>query len=255
MKNLSKSTKIILAVVAVIVLVGGLALGIYLSSQEQDTRSDASPATTLVVSPSSQSKLPGQSVAFTVLMDTGPNQVTGVDLELTYDPTVLEIENVIKGSGISVFDQITKSSTDPDAGTISYSAFTASAASSVKGPSLEALRVSARVLDTAEAGNYTLGFAATTSVTGVNNGGNVLISNTPGSLAILAPANILGDPVSSGPPSATPSGTATATPSGTATASPTATPDTLIDAGVSLPTLLNVVMGIGVILGSLLLVF
>lgn len=250
---MSKSTKVILAVVGILVLVGGLAVGIILTRQSQEYRGKAAPATTLNVSPASQSKLPGQTVSFTVLMTTGENQVTGVDLNLKYDPDAIEVESVIKGSGISVFDQITKNNTDPVSGTISYSAFTTVATSAVSGSSLEALRITGRVKDDATAGSYKIIFSETTTVTGVEDGINVLISKTPGTLSVLALAGSAATATPTASASATPTATASATP--TASASATATPDALLDAGVSTPTILGISVGTLVILGSLLLVF
>ena len=252
---MSRSTKVILAVVGVLILAGGLALGLYLVRQRQELRSKAAPATTLKVSPASQSKLPGQTVAFTVLMGTGTNTISGVDLNLTYDPDAIEVESILKGSGISAFDQITKNSFDAVSGTISYSAFTATATAAVTGPSLEVLRITGRVLDDALSGSYQIAFASTTTTSGVENGENVLVGSTPGTLLVLAAAGATGTGTAS--PTATASATPTSSPTGTATASatPTSTPDELLDAGVSLPTILGAGFGALLILGSFLLIF
>ena len=116
---MSKTTKIILAVVGILVLVGGLIVGIILVRQSQELTGRAAPATTLKISPASQTKLPGQTATFTVVMNTGDNQVMGVDLSLKYDPDVVEVESILEGSGISAFDQITRNNFDNTAGTIS----------------------------------------------------------------------------------------------------------------------------------------
>ncbi len=245
---MSKTTKIILAIVGILVLVGGLTAGIILVRQNQELREKAAPATTLKISPASQKKLPGQTVTFTVLMNTGENQVTGVDLNLRYETDVIEIEKITKGSGISAFDKITENNFDSTNGTISYSAFTTAATAAVTGTSLEALRITARVKDTAQAGNYEITFSATTTVSAVESEVSVLISKTLGTLSILA---LVGE----GTSTPTPTATASATPTATASATPTATPDALLDAGVSYPTILGISVGTMVILGSLLLIF
>lgn len=248
---MNKNTKIILIIVGIIILIGGLVLGVYLTGQKQDFRSSAAPTTTLEVSPSSQSKLPGQTVTFTVFMDTGDNIIKGVDLEIIYDPSIIEIQDFTKGSDISAFDQITKSNIDTNAGTISYSAFTDVATSAINGPSLEVLTISARVLDTAEAGNYSLSFASTSTVAEVETGSDVLLSTTPGSLSVLAAVGAAGTQTASPTASSSATPTSTASPS----SSPTATPDTLLDSGVSVPTILSAGVGVVTILLSLLLVF
>lgn len=254
---MSRNTKIILAVVGVLILAGGLAVGLYLVRQRQELRSKAAPATTLKVSPASQSKLPGQTVTFTVLMNTGSNSISGVDLNLTYNPDVIEVESILKGSGISAFDQITKNSFDSVSGTISYSAFTANATAAVTGPSLEALRITGRVLDDSLSGSYQIAFSTTTTTSGVETGDNVLVGSTPGTLLVLAAAGATATASPTGSPTASPSGTPTASPTSTATASATATatPDELLDAGVSLPTILSAGFGALLILGSFLLIF
>lgn len=248
---MSKTTKIIIAVVGILILIAGLAVGFYLTRQSQDLRSSAAATSTLSISPAKQSKLPGQTVTFTILLSTGNNQVTGVDLELTYDPNVIEISDIQKGSGISVFDQITRNKFDQSTGTISYSAFTANSASAVSGPNLEALTISGRVLDTAAAGNYNIAFASTSSVSDVQSGQNVLIDNSSGVLSVLA----VGDSGATATASATPTATASATPTSTASSTPTATPQQLLDSGVSFPTILSAGLGVFAIVGSLLLVF
>ncbi len=248
---MSKNTKIVLAIVAVVVLIGGLAVGIYLSGQEQDISSEAAPATTLKISPSTQTKFPGQTVTFTVVMNTGDNLATGVDVNLRYDPLVVEVETVIKGSGISAFDQITRDSTDAIDGTISYSAFTSNALAAVSGTSLEVLRVTGRVVDEARSGNYDIIFSGTTTVSGVEDGEDVLIGSTKGTLSVLAAAGEGDTPTPTASASATPVATSSATP----TASASATPEVLIDAGVSFPSILSAGLGILTIVGSLLLLF
>lgn len=244
-----KGKKLIVAIVVVVVLVVGVIAGILLVRRSQDIRRKAAPATTLKVSPSTQSKLPGQSVTFTILMDTGENEVTGVDLSLNFDTSAIEITSVIKGSGISIFDQITKDEIDNDAGTVSYSAFTLNATSAVSGAFLEALRITGEVRETATAGTYQMVFFPTSSVTGVD-GDNVLLTDTPGSLSVLALA-ASSTPTASPDPDASPS--PTATPTATASATPTATPDALPDAGVSWPTLFGIGVGTLLLIGSLIL--
>jgi len=248
---MSKNAKIVLAVVAVVVLLGGLAVGIFLSSQEQDISSEAAPATTLKISPSTQTKFPGQTVTFTVVVNTGDNLATGVDINLRYDPLVVEVETVIKGSGISSFDQITKDNVDPVEGTISYSAFTSNALAAVGGTSLEILSVTGRVLDDARSGNYDIIFSGTTTVSGVEDGEDILIGQTKGTLSILAAAGKGDDASPTSSASATPTSSASATP----TSSASATPEVLIDAGVSFPSLFSAGLGILTIVGSLLLLF
>lgn len=248
-----KRNRVIIAVVVVVVLVVGVIAGILLVRRSQDIRRKAAPATTLKVSPATQSKLPGQSVTFTILMDTGGNQVTGVDLALNFDPSAMEITSIIKGSGISVFDQVTKDEIDNNAGTISYSAFTLNATSAVSGVALEALRITGEVRETATAGTYQLVFFPTSTVSAVD-GQNVLLTDTPGSLSVLA---IAASPTPSASPdpdaSPSPTATASATPTATASATPTATPDTLPDAGVSWPTLFGIGVGTLLLIGSLIL--
>lgn len=248
-----KKNKIIIAVVVVVVLVVGVIAGILLVRRSQDIRRKAAPATTLKVSPSTQSKLPGQSVTFTILMDTGENEVTGVDVALNFDPSAIEITSIIKGSGISIFDQVTKDEIDNDAGTISYSAFTLNATSAVSGASLETLRITGEVKETATAGTYQMVFFPTSSVTGVD-GESVLLTDTLGSLSVLA---LAASPTPTASPeldsSPSPTATASATATATASATPTATPDTLPDAGVSWPTLFGIGVGALLLVGSLIL--
>jgi len=62
---------------------------VYLVKQQQDTRTQAAPNTTLSITPSEQTASVGDLVPLDIFISPGNNQVSFVKLVLTYDPTIL----------------------------------------------------------------------------------------------------------------------------------------------------------------------
>lgn len=197
--------------VAVFLLVIGVVAGIALVQKPQEFREQAAPSTTLFVSPNTQSVPTGSDITVSVLMNTGSNQVAGMDIVLTYDPSILEVVSISKGQGVTAFDSVIKNSIDNTAGKVSYSLFSVDKTKAVSGSSISTLDVIAKVKDAAPVGNYTIALANESSVAALNEGQNVVVSKVPATFT-----------VTSAPVTATITSTPTA--SATATNAPTSPP-------------------------------
>ena len=247
-------TKIILAVLGVLVLIGGVAAGLILVKNNQDIREKAAPATVMYITPASQSKAAGSSFTFSVNIDTSTNAVTGVDIRINFDPKAIQINSLQKGIGASNLDQTISNTFDNAGGTIFYAIFTLDSSKAVSGSSIEILKVDATVKPNASAGNYNISFNQATAASASQEGQNVLIGKTPATLTVTSP-NPTATPTTNPNPTSTPtqSTSPTATPlqspSGQATASPIPIPVS----GASWPSIAAGFLGILVIIGSLVL--
>ncbi len=201
-------------IVALFLLLVGVVAGIVLVQRPQDVRREAAAATSLSISPTSQTKSAGDAVAFSVVMNTGVNQVVGMDLKLMYDPSVLSVTSISKGQAISGFDTIIRNTVDNTNGTIVYSLFSVDKTKAVYGSDLPVLTIAATVKSTAPSGTHTITFAPETSVAAISEGQNVIASMVNGSL-VISTANELNTiaPTSTSVPVATGVPTATTAPS------------------------------------------
>ena len=137
--------KIILIVIGVLVLIAGIAVGVLLVQQNQSIKEKAAPATNLSIIPSTQTKAGGESVAFNVVMDTGENQITALDLVISFDPQVLQIVSIAKGGALSDFSNELVNSIDNVGGNINYSNSTIDKSKAVNGSNLTILTISGKV--------------------------------------------------------------------------------------------------------------
>jgi hypothetical protein len=220
-KKFKASQKYLPHVLSVFILAGALVAGLILVKQPQEIREKAAPATSLSFSPSTQSIARGTNFSTTVVMNTGTNQVSGVDISLTFDPSAISVTSVSQGAGISVFDSTIRNTIDNTTGKILYSAYVLDKTKAVLGTNLVVITISGQVKPTANAGVYPIVFASDTSVAGVGEGQNVITSKVDGSITAFVPT-----PTFTPTPSFTntPSPTKTPTPTFTNTPSPTKTP-------------------------------
>lgn len=209
--------KLIVSLVGVLILIGGIAVGVFLVKQNQQFREKAAPATSFIISPVQQSKTAGGSVSIDVVMNTGSNQVVALDIALSFDPQGLDIISITQGSAISNFNNELKKQIDPS-GRILYSAYTSDRTKAVSGSGLSVLTIMGKVRDSASQGSYRISFLSQSSVGGLEEGGaNLLTNTTPGSVNV-------GGGETTPTPTSSPTATPTATPTSNGQATPTPTP-------------------------------
>ena len=228
--------KIILSVLAFFILAAGVVAGVLLVQRNQDIREKAAPATTLSFSPLTQTKSPNQTATFNVSMNTGENLVTGLDIEIIFDPTILKVDQVTPTSALANFATPIKNEIDNTVGKIRYATYTVDKTKALTGD-LDVLTITGTILGTAANGTYQITYGANTVVAATLEGQNVLIDKAAGSIVIAdgltASPSPTPSPSKSPSPSptgtfdafssATPTVTATSTASGTGTSRATAT--------------------------------
>lgn len=90
------------------------------SQQRKQLRSKAAPATVLSIVLPSVTKQMNEAFSLSIQIDTGENQVVGVDLSLSFNPAVLEVVDILPGGFFSSPQQLAKN-IDNQVGTIIYS--------------------------------------------------------------------------------------------------------------------------------------
>lgn len=224
--------KSLIGVLGFFVLFAGIIAGTYLVSQNQDFREKAAPATTVYMSPANQTKDIGNTFSLTVDMDTASNQVTGVDIRLKYNPSLIEVTSIQKGAGITVLNTEINNLIDNNTGKISYAIFTVNKANAITGSGVEILKVSGKIKAGAS-GTALISFDAGTIISGVSEGQNVITGTTPANIIIAgalgpttsptATSRATTNPDLKSLSSATPTATSTSRSQATATSKATST--------------------------------
>ncbi len=180
--------RVLLALAGVFFLTAALLAGSKLTTTKQDILEKAAASTNLSIAPLTQNAIGDENISFTVMMDTGPNHVTGLDLVLKFDPTVMFITGMQAGTGIQNLDSPFNVNFDNTTGVITYSTFTVNKNQAVNGSSLETLIINAQVKQNPPAGSYLVSFDPSTAISATNETTNVLDTTNNGNLIIKASA-------------------------------------------------------------------
>lgn len=175
----------VIGIVALLLIIVAIAVASFFSTQGQKVdNSSAAASTSLTLTPSSQALTPGQNFTLTTTMNTSTNKVIGVDMEVNYDPSAIEILSVQKGSGVASLDQTIRNVIDNTAGSLVYGVFTLNTTSSISGSNLSVLTISGKVKPTATAGNKSITFNNSSKIIDAIESGNVLQTTTGASINV-----------------------------------------------------------------------
>jgi len=255
---MSKQRIILLSLITLLV-VAGLAVGVYLVKQSQETRSSAAPATTLTFVTSKVDPAPGETFTVDVKMDTGENLVATIKLRLSYN------EGVITATSVSAGSEFTRvGSTTAGSGVVGIDLI--SGASGASGSGLTIARVT---FIANSVGSSTISVSSATEILAGPSGEttNVLISPLPQQVitvqttvqptATPVPTDVPGQPTATpvlATPTSVPAGDSTSTPANTPAPIVTLPPDVPVS-GFSLPTIGLGILGVlGILLGGILLI-
>lgn len=165
------------------VLVVGITAGVILSKNDQNINESAAPATKLSFSPTSQEVGFGSGFTEQIVMDSGENKVTGIDIQLTYDSNKIHINEVKPTTGISNFNTVIKNEIDNSAGKLRYTAFTFDRNLAVSG-NLNILTLSGNVVAN-NVGSYEISFKPETVIIAVDEGDNVLTNTQSATIKVV----------------------------------------------------------------------
>lgn len=211
---MSKKTKIIISILGFLVLIAGIAAGVYLVQKNQDIREKAAPATTLSLSPSTINKNPGQTINLTINANTNENKITGIDIEVSFDSSVIQLNQMSATSSISNLSTIIKNGEiNNTTGKARFAAFTVTKSQAISG-NISLISLTGTIVNNAISGNYPITFTENTTLAAADEGQNVLINKSSASVIVS----------SGGGGTQQPTATATATSTAKATATATSTP-------------------------------
>ncbi len=214
--------KLITAIVF-LVLVASIIAGVLLVRENQNISEKAAPATNLTFSPVSVALIKGQTFTTNSRINTGTNLVTGIDIEISYNPAIIQLSQITPTSSLSIFTnaatgQVIKNEINNTNGTARFIAFVLDKNSGITGQK-DILAISGTVMANAQPATYQITYSATTSIAAMNESQNSLLSKSAFSLNVTNPT-----PTPSPSPTATPTKSPSPTPTPTKSPSPTPTP-------------------------------
>jgi hypothetical protein len=239
--------KRVVLIVTSLILLLAIPASVFLAMRNQELRKKAAPATTLSLTPATLTKNIGDEFTLEAKMNTGPNQIVAVELNIAYDATKLQAEFIHNGT---MFPNILSSGTVNN-GVASIQLGATNTTTPVTGTGTVAtIKFKAIAATTAPItvrfGNNTfvgaLGEGATNALTSsvpatitINSGSNNT-NTTPTATPMRTPTPTGGTGNGNNTPTATPA--ITATPTGqSGNTQPTATPTTAADSQTSAITI------------------
>lgn len=213
--------KLIFSIAGIVILLIALGVGVFLVSRQQELREKAAPATTLSLNPGQKSVKTGETFILSVVVDTGQNSVTASELNIGFNPQIVEVQNVSAGTFLPVI--LLPATTDNVNGKTSLTLGSQPTEPKQGTGTLATITWIAK-----SAGNASIAFLPQTQVAGVGETGNVLVS-TNQSIVTIAQTAATTSPTAS--PTLAPTASPTVRP--TTTASPTASPTSSSSSGSS----------------------
>lgn len=180
-----KINKYVLGFLSLLILSIGIAVGTLLVGQNQDIREKAAPATTAYISPTTQDAQIGTDFSFYVKMDSATNQISGVDIRLSFDKNNIQIVSLEKGSGATNLETPIAGTFDNSTGKIKYIIYTGDKTKAISGSGIEILKVNAKSKSNATIGEYSFTFDSETAASGVTETQNILTSLSLGKVKLV----------------------------------------------------------------------
>jgi len=278
--------KIIVALLIILVAIGGFVSGLILLNQSQNTQEQASVPTgqaTVKIQPNSGNYKVGDSIDFNVLVNTANISVSGIAVRLTYpfsgstpevSVTSIDISPTLLSSG----DWSCPTKTSSQQGTkvvIDIACGNTSASGYSNNTDTQFASIKLQVNSVPANNPLVVAFDPAASIITQHPGGQdvLLIPQSSGTYTIAGATQPVATntPTPTGPAYVPPTSTPTSTPRPTATTKPTATPTKklavatgsstltptkvaqLENAGVEYPTLIGLGLGVLLIIGSLII--
>lgn len=169
----------IVAIIALFLILIGLAAGLYLLRQQQEIAEKAAPATSVTLVRPTKTIIVGDTFDVTAEADTSTNTLSSADLEINFDKEKLEISTLTPGTFLPVV--LTQAKTDNTTGKATISVG-AQASNPPQGKGILAtLKFKAKA-----AGNASIAFGTNTKATGLRETADVIVSKNPATITIIA---------------------------------------------------------------------
>jgi len=240
--------KAIFIIITLLFLIAGVIAGVFLLRTRVGRQSKAAPSTSLQAVKPSGTIAVGDEFEVFINIATGENYVAGVELLITYDSTLVSLEEILPSTFFASVDTVGPAINN-NAGTVSFAILQPPGYEPVQGSGqLATLRFVAESAGTAKIGFDSSG---TIAVATREDSKNVLVGATSTNITIKGDEDDNNGIGGGGNATATPTPTPTATPAPTNTpyptgsATPSPTPITeLPDTGLPWPTAIGLLAGI-----------
>lgn len=171
-------------VIGLSIVVIGIVAGLILSKTEQNINKSAASDTSISIVPASQEVNLNKSFTAQVQMNSGENRVTGIDLEMTFDSDQIHIDGIEPTTELTNFNTILKNEVNNSTGVMRYAAFTLDKNLAISG-NLTLLTIYGNIPAGSRQDTYQINFTESSSVIAVDEGQNVIISKTGGTIKII----------------------------------------------------------------------
>ncbi len=182
------------AITVLVILILSLVAGVILVKRSQDIREKAAPLTNLSFSPATTSFVKGGKFSTNVNVDTGTNVLTGVDIELVYNPAVIQIDSIVPSTNISgltsnTTGSIIKNQIDNISGNARFIAYTFDKSLGVTG-SKTIISILGSSSANANAGSYQITYGPFTALAAINEGQNAVLNKTAFTITLTNPTPV-----------------------------------------------------------------
>lgn len=150
-----------------------LVAGVFLVSQSQNINEQASPSTSISFIPSSQEVHKGQTFNTQVEIDSGLENITGIDIIIDFDPNKINLNEIKPTSELTNFTSVIKNDINNAIGQARYTAFTLDKNQAISG-TLKILSISGTTPQNSILGQSEIKFSSDTILIATNAGQNIL---------------------------------------------------------------------------------
>ncbi len=171
-------------IIALSLTILGIIAGVSLINSPQNINEKAAAATSLYLTPNIQEVNLGTSFTNIVTIDSGENKITGIDLELNFDPSIMHIDEVKPTSELVNFNTVIKNEIDNTDGIIRYTAFTFNKDLAISGK-LGLLTIKGSAPSNGTQGTFKIEFSETSIIIATNEAQNVISSISNAEIKII----------------------------------------------------------------------
>ncbi len=167
-------------------LAAGVIAGVKLVQTRQGLNEFAAGTTKIAITPAASDVNRGENITLAVKMDTGANQITGIDLLIKFDPAAIQISSIQRGADVAALNNTITSNFNNTSGSISYAIFTLNKNQALSGSSAEVLKINARVVNNAPFWTSAVSFDSSSAVSAVGETQNAITDKLPASITVVS---------------------------------------------------------------------
>ena len=161
--------------------------------------------------------------------NTNENKITGIDIEVSFDPSVIQLTQMSATSSISNLSTIIKNGEiNNTTGKARFAAFTVTKSQAISG-NLSLISLTGTIANNAVSGSYPITFTENTTLAAADEGQNVLINKSSATVTVSSGGGGTQQPTATATATSTARATATSTSAGR---TPTATATSTSSGGV-----------------------